>query len=111
MRDNAGIASLTEGPMTKVIREPVDGWLILMNDEVGKRAAPGCLFRFGRTASDGMHPLVEMLQPGWAAGTRYFVPFRDEAGVREFLLGLGFTEMPRVIPGESTPYWNLDGKS
>ncbi|MBN3729479.1 hypothetical protein G3N98_00825 [Burkholderia sp. Tr-20390] len=108
MRDNAGIASLTEGPMTKVIREPVDGWLILMNDEVGKRAAPGSIFRFGRTA-EGNHPLVEMLQPGWAVGSRHFVPFKDEAAVREFLTGLGFKEMPRVTSG--TPNWELDSAS
>ncbi|WP_321820900.1 MULTISPECIES: hypothetical protein [unclassified Burkholderia] len=94
--------------MAKVIREPVDGWLIRMNDEVGKRAVSGCVFRFGRMSMDGRYPLVEMRQPGWSAGAQHFHPFKDEAAVREFLLGLGFAEMPRVPPGEDTPRWRLD---
>ncbi|WP_232448919.1 hypothetical protein [Burkholderia ubonensis] len=79
-----------------------------MNDEVGKRAVPGCVFRFGRNSANGDHPLVEMLQPGWSAGLRYFVPFKDETSVREFLIGLGFTEMPRVTPGDGQPLWELN---
>ncbi|KVD29912.1 hypothetical protein [Burkholderia ubonensis] len=39
--------------MATFVREPIDGWLIRQNDEMGKRAAPGCLFRFGRVAMDG----------------------------------------------------------
>lgn len=35
------------------------------------------------------------------------MPFKDEAEVREFLLGLGFTELPRWTPG--TPLLSLDG--
>ncbi|MBH9724830.1 hypothetical protein KDX27_35035 [Burkholderia cenocepacia] len=85
--------------MTVIVREVVDGWLIAMNDEVGKRAAPGAVFRMGRMSTDGRHPVVETLQPGWSSGTQYFMPFRDEAEVREFLLGLGFTELPRWTPG------------
>lgn len=89
--------------MPKVIREPIDGWLIAMNDEVGKRAAPGSVFRFGRMSTDGKYPVVEIQQPGWAVGTRYFVPFKDEGEVRAFLLDLGFTEQPRA--GTDTPFW------
>ncbi|AMU19216.1 hypothetical protein A3203_38985 (plasmid) [Burkholderia cenocepacia] len=93
----------------KVIREPVDGWMVRMNDEVGKRVVPESVFRFGRVTSlnDGK-PLVEILQPGWTHGLRYFVPFNDEAGVRAFLVGLGFTERPRVTPGDGTPLWDFD---
>ncbi|MDV3102905.1 hypothetical protein [Burkholderia cenocepacia] len=93
----------------KIIREPVDGWMIRMNDEVGKRVVPGSVFRFGRVTSlnDG-RPLVEILQPGWTRGLRYFDPFNDEAGVRAFLVGLGFTERPRVTPGDGTPLWDFD---
>ena len=97
--------------MAAVIREPVDGWLIRMNDEIGKRAVPGCLFRFGRMSTDGAHPVVEVRQPGWEVGTRYFVPFKDENAVRGFLLGLGFTEMPRVVSAESTPHCTLEDES
>jgi hypothetical protein len=57
---------------------------------------------------DGGHPLVEIRQPGWTVGLRYFVPFNDEGAVREFLVGLGFTEMPRVTPGDGTPLWDLE---
>lgn len=93
--------------MTVVVREVADGWLIAMNDEVGKRAAPGAFFRMGRMSMDGRHPVVETLQPGWSAGTQHFMPFKDEAEVREFLLGLGFTELPRWTPG--TPRLSLEG--
>ncbi|WP_321897341.1 hypothetical protein [Burkholderia cepacia] len=103
-----GVLLRSEGSMASVIREPVDGCLIRMNDEVGKRALPGCVFLFCRMSMDGTHPVVEMRQPGWSAGTRYFVPFKDEAAVREFLLRLGFTEMPRVTPGDGTPEWELE---
>lgn len=93
--------------MTVVVREVVDGWLIAMNDEVGKRAAPGALFRMGRMSMDGRYPVVETLQPGWSAGTQHFLPFKDEAEVREFLLGLGFIELPRWTPG--SPRLSLEG--
>jgi hypothetical protein len=74
-----------------------------MNDEVGKRAVPGSVFRFGRTSMDGKHPIVEIKQPGWAVGTRYFVPFKDEGEVRDFLIDLGFIEQPRA--NADTPRW------
>ncbi len=92
----------------KIIREPTDGWLIRMNDEVGTRACAGSMFRFGRRSMDGNYPVVETYQPGWAVGTRYFVPFADEQAVRTFLLGLGFTECRRVTPDTTTPEWSHD---
>ncbi|WP_241295894.1 hypothetical protein [Burkholderia stabilis] len=99
--------SLFDGMMmTVIVREVVDGWLIAMNDEVGKRAAPGAVFRMGRMSSDGRYPVVETRQPGWSSGARYFMPFKDETEVREFLLGLGFTELPRWTPG--TPLLSLE---
>ncbi|MBN3761178.1 hypothetical protein G3O01_10145 [Burkholderia sp. Ac-20365] len=96
--------------MAKIVREPVDGWLIRMNDEVGKRAVPGCLFRFGRMSMDGRLPVVETYQPGWTVGTQYFLPFKDESALRAFLLGLGFEERPRVAQGDGTPLWRLDSQ-
>ncbi|WP_175812901.1 hypothetical protein [Burkholderia contaminans] len=51
---------------------------------------------------------MEILQPGWTHGLRYFVPFNDEAGVRAFLVELGFAERPRVTPGDGTPLWDFD---
>lgn len=48
--------------MTVIVREVVDGWLIAMNDEVGKRAAPGAVFRMGRMSTDGRYPVVETSQ-------------------------------------------------
>jgi hypothetical protein len=92
--------------VTVIVREVVNGWLIAMNDEVGKRAASGAVFRLGRMSMDGQHPVVETLQPGRSSGTQYFMPFKDEAEVREFLLGLGFTELPRWTPG--TPLLSID---
>jgi hypothetical protein len=77
-----------------------------MNDEVGKLAVPNSIFRFGRKSMDGQHPVVETRQPGWSTGTQYFHPFKDEVAVREFLLGLGFTEMPRAT--NDTPRWKLE---
>lgn len=35
----------------KIIREPVDGWMVRMNDEVSKRVLPEAVFRFGRVTS------------------------------------------------------------
>ena len=92
--------------ITVIVREVVDGWLIAMNDEVSKRADPGAVFRMGRMSTDGRYPVVETRQPGWSSGARYFMPFKDEAELREFLLGLGFTELPRWTPG--TPLLSLD---
>lgn len=89
-----------------ILREVVDGWLIAMNDEVGKRACPGSVFRFGRKSGD--YPLVETFQPGWSVGTQHLMPFRDEEEVRAFLLGLGFTEKPRVDVDDDTTLWSLD---
>lgn len=94
--------------MAVILREPEDGWLIRMTDEVGKMATPGSLFRFGRKSLGGDDPVVEMYQPGWSTGARYFHPFQNEAEVRAFLLGLGFTEAPRITPGYDTPRWKLD---
>ncbi|HKT97090.1 MAG TPA: hypothetical protein VJS30_11205, partial [Paraburkholderia sp.] len=60
---------------------------------VGKRAAPGAVFRFGRKPLGGSHlPVVETCQPGFAAGTQFFMPFETEGQVRKFLTGFGFTE-------------------
>jgi hypothetical protein len=77
----------------KVIAEPIDGWMIAMNDEVGKRAAPGAVFRFGRKAMSGTYPVVE-----------------TEEQVREFLVRLGFTERPR-IEDQLAPRWTPAGES
>ncbi|HKT97935.1 MAG TPA: hypothetical protein VJS30_15600, partial [Paraburkholderia sp.] len=61
------------------VDEPLDGWVIAMKDEVGKRAAPGAVFRFGRKPLGGSHlPVVETCQPGFAAGTQFFMPFETE---------------------------------
>jgi hypothetical protein len=79
-----------------------------MNDEVGKLAAPGGTFRFGRLSMDKRFPLVEMRQPGWMVGARNFHPFKDEDEVRTFLAGLGFTEHPRVESGEKRTLWTLE---
>lgn len=89
----------------KFVREPVDGWLIAMNDETGMRAVPESIFRFGRVATGGRPPLVEILQPRFCAGTRHFQPFEDEEAVRTFLTGLGFTEQPRAT--SASELWRL----
>jgi hypothetical protein len=94
----------------KVIAEPIDGWMIAMNDEVGKRAAPGAVFRFGRKAMSGTYPVVEICQPGFSAGTQHFRPFETEEQVREFLVRLGFTERPR-IEDQLAPRWTPAGES
>ncbi|MBN3839259.1 hypothetical protein [Burkholderia sp. Ac-20349] len=92
------------------VSEPIDGWVIAMNDEVGKRAAPGAMFRFGRLPLSGSNrPVVETCQPGFSAGTQYFMPFESEAQVREFLLDLGFTERARVTD-QATPRWTPAGE-
>lgn len=55
----------------KIIREPVDGRMVRMNDEVGTRVVPGSVFRFGRVTSlNGGQPLEEILQLGWAIAFR-----------------------------------------
>jgi hypothetical protein len=94
--------------MDTIIREPVDGWLIRMNDEVGKMAVPGSLFRFGRTSFGRNLPLVETYQPGWAVGTQHLMPFNSEDGLRQFLLGLGFTERERVT--NDAPRWTMESQ-
>jgi hypothetical protein len=50
-----------------------------------------------------------MLQPGFSAGRQHFMPFETEEQLREFLLGVGFVERPRV-EDQTTPRWTPAGE-
>lgn len=81
-----------------VIREFDNGWMLAMNDEVGKRVIPGSVFRFG-AHFDG-HPVIEFYQRGSTEGMRSFLPGETEASVRSFLVSVGFVEARRFMPGD-----------
>lgn len=80
----------------KVYREFDEGYVVLMDDQVGKRAAPGSVFRFGVRFQG--NPCVEMHQPGGTSGVRRVFDGETEDSIRAFLVGIGFEERPRATP-------------